>query len=69
MKTFKLSEYKEAQNYAIDLSNQCNRDCGIAKTKEFNSTVFNVFLLPNKENRRGFELTCEVVIPNTPKSV
>lgn len=66
MKSF--PDYPPAHEYAIDLANQCSRDCGLAKSKEFGRTVFSVFLLPNKENRTGHELTCEVVQPGTPKS-
>ena len=66
MKSFQ--EWKSAHTYAAELADQCARDCGIAKAREFGRTVFNVFLLPNPENRRGHELTCEVVNPGTPKS-
>ena len=55
--------YKEAHNKAVDLANLCKRDCGILKSKEFGKTVFSVFLLPNKENRYGRELSCEIVTP------
>ena len=64
----RFTDYKDAQDCAIDIANDCHRDVGIRACKEFGKAGFNVFLLPNKENRRGFELCCEVVTPNTPKS-
>lgn len=64
MKTFPT--WKEAHTSATELANLCKRDCGLAKSKEFGREVFNVFLLPDKKNRCGHELTCEVVFPGTP---
>jgi len=64
MKSF--NNWKEAHTNAVELANLCKRDVGISKSKEFGKEVFNTFLLPNKENRCGRELTCEIVSPNTP---
>lgn len=64
MKSF--NNWKEAHNNAVELANLCKRDVGIARAKEFGREVFNTFLLPNKENRFGHELRCEVVSSNTP---
>ena len=64
MKAF--PEYKDAHKYAAEMADLCKRDCGLAKGKEFGRTVFSVFLLPDKQNRCGHELTCEVVTPGTP---
>lgn len=61
--------YAAAFSYAIEEANLCRRDCGISRTREFGREVFVVCLLPNKENRCGHELTCEVVSPGTPETV
>lgn len=66
MQSFK--EYRDAHNAAVDLANLLKRDVGILRAKEYTSNVFQVFGLPNPANRCGFELRCEVVAPNTPKS-
>ena len=66
-KTFPLSQYKEAFNHAAKKATELNMAVGIEKTREFTSTIFRSgFLLPKKENRCGFELTCEVVEPGQP---
>lgn len=64
MKAF--TDYTKAHTYATELATACSRDVGIEKGEEFGRTVFRTFLLPNKENRCGHELHCEVVTPNTP---
>ena len=64
MKSF--NNWKEAHTEATKLANLCKRDVGISKSKEFGKEIFNIFLLPNRENRFGRELTCEIVNPNTP---
>ena len=64
MKTFK--NWKDAHTEAVGLADLCKRDVGIEKGKEFGKIVYGVYLLPNKENRYGHELTCEVVTPGTP---
>lgn len=66
MKTF--TEYNNALTYARDLATQCQRDAGLEKAKEFNRTVFSVFLLPAPAFRTGRELRCEIVTPNTPQT-
>lgn len=59
--------YEEAYAYALSLANQCQRDAGIAKQREFgNALWFVVRLLPNPENRYADDLTCEVVTPGQP---
>lgn len=63
------NNYDEAFNAAIDLSNLCKIDVGLEKAIEFNRKVYRIFMLPKKENRCGFELRCQVIIPNTPKSM
>lgn len=64
MKVF--NNWKNAHAHAAELATACERDVGIEKGKEFGRTVFKTFLLPNKENRCGHELRCEVVTPGTP---
>jgi hypothetical protein len=66
MKTF--TDYNNALTYARDLATQCKRDAGIEKAKEFNRTVFSVFLLPAPAFRTGRELRCETVAPETPQT-
>ena len=56
--------YTQALSEAIDLANLTNRDAGIEKIGK----SFAVRLLPNPENRTGFELRCEIVRPGTPHS-
>jgi len=67
MKTF--PNYTDAITHARSLATQCQRDTGIEKTKEFNRTVFSVFLLPAPAFRTGRELRCETVSPNTPQTL
>jgi hypothetical protein len=64
MKAF--TEYDEAYQYARDIATTLRRDVGIEKAWEFSSYVFRVGLLPDKDNRSGWELRCEVVHPNQP---
>lgn len=64
MKTF--PDYKPALAAAIELARSVNRECGIEKAREFGRTVYRVKMLPNPENRTGWELTCEVVRPTDP---
>lgn len=66
MKTF--TDHNNALTYARDLATQCQRDAGLEKAKEFNRTVFSVFLLPAPAFRTGRELRCEIVTPNTPQT-
>lgn len=69
MKSFSISDYRGAFNHAVDLANNTKCAAGIQKAWLFSSYVYNVMLLPRKENRFGWELTCEVVEPGTPKTV
>ena len=57
--------YTQALSEAIDLANLTNRDAGIEKIGK----SFAVRLLPNPENRTGFELRCEIIRPGTPHSL
>lgn len=57
--------YIQALSEAIDLANLTNRDAGIEKIGK----SFAVRLLPNPENRTGFELRCEIIRPGTPHSI
>ena len=59
--------WKEAHNYAIELSNQLGREVGIEAVKTF-EPGFQVHTLPKPHNRQGFELRLEIVSPGTPKS-
>ena len=62
----KDSKYTKAFNEAVNLARLVKREVGIEKSKEFGKTVYNVKILPNKENRYGWELRCEIVSPNSP---
>ena len=53
--------YQEARRLAQEKANETNLDFGIEKVWD----GFRVFMLPNPENRFGFELRCEVVKPDT----
>lgn len=56
-------DYPTAYDKARNMADSLKRDVGIEKRFEFGKVVYNTFLLPNPENRRGHELTCEVVSP------
>jgi hypothetical protein len=64
MKTFQT--YPEAHKAAAELATAHSRDIGLTKTREFNSIVYSIFMLPRPEFRTGRELTCEVVRPGDP---
>jgi hypothetical protein len=50
-------KYEEARKEAQSKADSTGFDHGIAK----NAFGYSVFMLPKQENRRGRELTCEVV--------
>jgi hypothetical protein len=54
-----MKDYKEARAQAQAKANSLGFDFGL----EFNSIfrTYNVFMLPQKRNRTGHELRCEVV--------
>lgn len=57
------SNYDSVFAYAQDMANSLKREVGIEKMREFGTTVYTCRMLPNRENRYGWELTCEVVAP------
>lgn len=59
--------YTEALADAIDLANLTKREIGIEKLPGI-KTAYSTRILPNPENRCGFELRCEIVRPGTPHS-
>jgi len=52
-------DYKQVRAEAQTKANESGFDYGVAK----NAFGFSCFMLPKQENRRGRELTCEVVAP------
>ena len=54
-------KYEEARKEAQKNANETGRDYGVSK----NAFGYGFFMLPNQENRRGYELRCEVVSPMT----
>lgn len=54
-----LEKYKAAREDAQRRANETGYDHGIEPSDYFE--VFQIFLLPMKKNRQGFELRCEVV--------
>ena len=59
--------YLEALADAIELANLTKREIGIEKLPGVR-TAYSTRILPNPENRCGFELHCEIVRPGTPHS-
>ena len=59
--------YEDAASYARELANLCGKDCGISKGGPLERGKFTAFLLPDKANRYGHELICEVIRPSEPK--
>lgn len=57
--------YAEARARAGELADATGFDHGIERVALASDTGFRVFTLPRRENRRGFELRCEVVHPST----
>lgn len=62
----KDQKYIKAFNEAVNLARLVKREVGIEKANEFGKIVYRVKMLPNKENRCGWELRCEVVSPDSP---
>lgn len=60
--------YKDAHNEAVRLANLTKRETGVEKINEFGKTVYRAKMLPNRENRAGWELRCQVVKPGDPLS-
>lgn len=58
--------HKEALKAAVELARLCNREAGIRRSLEFGRDVYIVTLLPDPANRRGHELTAEIVRPTDP---
>jgi len=54
-------EYKECHKDAQADADEFKRDYGIEKNSLFG--YYRYFMLPNPENRYGYELKCEVVSP------
>jgi hypothetical protein len=54
--------YQEAYTKAIELSRLCKRDVGISYN---GNNDFYTHILPNYDNRYGFELRCEIVTPKS----
>lgn len=52
--------YNEALNKAIGYANLTKREAGVGK---LGPNQFYAMMLPNKGNRFGSELTCEIVEP------
>ena len=61
-----FKNYSEAHAAAVQLARTLNKEVGLEKFKEFNTSGFRIFRLPKPENRYGFELRCEVVKPSDP---
>ena len=59
--------YTEALADAIDLANLTQREIGIEKLPGV-KIAYSTRILPNPENRCGFELRCEIIRPGTPHS-
>lgn len=51
--------YEEAKKYAQERADQTGYDYGVEKS----GGAFRSFMLPQKRNRQGHELRCEVVSP------
>jgi hypothetical protein len=56
-----IQKYHEMRAEAQRRANETGFDHGIEANELFRQ--YHIFMLPNKENRRGFELRCEVVMP------
>ncbi len=57
------TDYEPVKAYAQNLANELGREVGIEKLREFGHTVYTCKMLPERKNRYGWELTCEVVPP------
>jgi hypothetical protein len=55
--------YEKVHAYAQQMANKLGREMGIEKMREFGATVYSAKMLPNPENRAGWELRCEIVRP------
>ena len=64
-----FSEYRDAFNAACDMARARQREMGLEKVTGPLEKGFRVISLPNPENRRGFELRCQVVTPSEPKMI
>jgi hypothetical protein len=62
----RFATWKEAHTRAVLLARSLGREIGILRTKEYGRDGFNVLHLPKRENRYGFELSCEIVSPTDP---
>jgi hypothetical protein len=56
-----MKDYGQARAAAQKTANELGMDVGLEHNPLFKE--YRSFLLPRKENRRGFELRCEVVSP------
>jgi hypothetical protein len=54
------AKYRNARAEAQTKANETGIDYGLEANDFFQT--FRVFMLPKKQNRRGFELRCEVVM-------
>ncbi|MDE2096597.1 MAG: hypothetical protein KGL39_05065 [Patescibacteria group bacterium] len=60
-------EYGEAFNRAVVLARLLKREVGLEKADNpLDGKGFRIFSLPNRENRYGHELRCQVVGPQEP---
>lgn len=58
-------DYATAFNEAVELANRVRMDVGLT-ANAFGG--WSISLLPYPENRRGWELQCQVVTPGTPRT-
>lgn len=59
-----FDSYEAAWAAAYKLACDMQREVGIERASEFGREVYRVKHLPNRENRYGWELRCEVVLPS-----
>ena len=71
-KWFPESEYKAAHDHAVQVARSFGGkfEVGLEKFAEFGKAGYRAgFLLPNPQNRQGFELRCQVVRATDPLSL
>ena len=60
-----FKDYHDAYDAAVEDARRSKCDIGIEKM----NGEFRVFFLPNPKNRFGFELRCEVITPESPRTI
>lgn len=61
-----FKNYRDAHREALRRACLLRRETGILAVADYEGKGFNVYNLPRKENRYGFELRCETVRPDDP---